>query len=176
MAGNLYNGVALPALPAYDVSAFPYAYISKNTAGTAYILTVAAERPVYGVSPEDSTVTGVYHYGLSGSYLVDGEAWVLQVEADGFVCTADGIGSVIWTNTDILKTDGSVYLAASKPLPRWDRLQSFMRGLALGLSGKPLPTVESVVIAVQLDSILYIKKAPAEVSGGTLILWGGEGE
>lgn len=138
MANKLYNGVSLPTLPEYDTSAFPYAYISKNTAGTAYILTVAAERPVYGVNPEDSTVTGVYHYGLSGSYLVDGGAWVLQVEEEGPVCTADGEGSVIWTNTDILGEDGSVHLAASEPVSTGDWLKSFKMGLALGLCGKPL--------------------------------------
>lgn len=53
--------------------------------------------------------------------------------------------------------------------------QSFKMGLALGLTGKLLPVQEETVIAVRLQNVLYIKKAPAEVSGSTLILWGGKG-
>lgn len=87
----------------------------------------------------------------------------------------------IWTSHDILDADGAVWLPAGEVTPVEETvsdiwLKSFKMGLALGLSGKSLPMKEPVVIAVQLGSILYIKKAPAEVSGSTLILLGGEGE
>ena len=134
MAERLYNGVALPVLPEWDKGAFPYAYIARNIGGTAYVLTVAAERPVYGADPEDSSVGSVYHYGRSASYLVHEGAWLLMEEAEELVHVREDVGTVIWTNTDILRPDGSIYLAAES-----SGMDSFLVGLALGLCGKPLP-------------------------------------
>lgn len=141
MADNLYNGVSLPALPEYDTAGFPFAYIARNAGESACVLTLAEQRPVYGPDPEDSTANSVYHYGMSQSYIVDGGAWVLQAEVETLVHIREDVGAVIWTNTEILKTDGSIYLAASDPITgNW--LRSFKTGLALGLCGKPLPFVE----------------------------------
>ena len=133
MGYRLYNGVSLPVLPEWDKGAFPYAYIAQNIGVTAYILTVAAERPVYGADPEDSSVNSVYHYGRSASYLVHEGAWLLMEEEDELVHVREDVGKVIWTNTDILHLDGSLYLAADS-----DFLGSFQVGLALGLCGKGL--------------------------------------
>ena len=134
MGYRLYNGISLPALPEWDKGAFPYAYIAQNIGVTAYILTVAAERPVYGADPEDSSVGSVYHYGRSASYLVHEGAWLLMEEAEELVHVREDVGTVIWTNTDILRPDGSIYLAAES-----SGMDSFLVGLALGLCGKPLP-------------------------------------
>lgn len=86
----------------------------------------------------------------------------------------------IYTDHDIKDSAGNIWLAAGSVTEavetvteKW--LRSFRVGLALGLTGKLLPVQEETVIAVQLQNVLYIKKAPAEVSGSTLILWGGKG-
>ena len=148
MAERLYNGVSLPALPEWDKGAFPYAYIAQNIGVTAYILTVAAERPVYGPDPEDGSVGSVYHYGRSASYLVHEGAWLLMVEAEELVHVREDVGKVIWTNTDILRPDGSVYLAAES-----SGADSFLAGLALGLCGKPLPFVQKEPVAYLYNGV-----------------------
>ena len=86
----------------------------------------------------------------------------------------------IYTSHDIPDSSGNIWLAAGSVTEavetvteKW--LRSFRVGLALGLTGKLLPVQEETVIAVQLQNVLYIKKAPAEVSGSILILWGGKG-
>ena len=134
MAERLYNGVSLPVLPEWDKGAYPYAYIAQNIGVTAYILTVAAERPVYGPDPLDGSVNSVYHYGRSASSLVHEGAWLLMEEAEELVHVREDVGKVIWTNTDILRPDGSIYLAAESNF-----MGSFQVGLALGLCGTPLP-------------------------------------
>ena len=142
MGERLYNGVSLPALPEWDKGAFPYAYIARNIGVTAYILTVAAERPVYGPDPLDGSVNSVYHYGRSASYLVHEGAWLLMEEEDELVHIREDVGKVIWTNTDILRPDGSIYLAAES-----SEVDGFLLGLALGLCGKPLPIYERIPVA-----------------------------
>lgn len=91
-----------------------------------------------------------------------------------------GVYQRIYTSHDIPDSSGNIWLAAGSVTEavetvteKW--LRSFRVGLALGLTGKLLPVQEETVIAVQLQNVLYIKKAPAEVSGSILILWGGKG-
>lgn len=143
----LYNGHIAPDLPVYDQVEFPYALIvSANEDNTALILMLCVNRPYYGTNPEDSSKKGVYNTGRMQVYTCTNtdDAWIFGFETENPLTANDDDpgGGVIWTRKDILKTDGSVWMAGSEPVPmivseNW--LSSFKMGLALGLVGAPLP-------------------------------------
>lgn len=168
MAKYLYNGFPLPVLPAYDAAAFPYAIIvSANGENTSFILLLCANRPYYGTNPEDSTKTGVYNTGLKKVYTCAKEdsAWAFSMDNENPLTANDDDpgGGIIWTNPDILKTDGSVWMAGTQPVPErvseaWVR--SFKEGLALGLTGAPLPYTGTAEPVAYLYNGVRLPKLP----------------
>lgn len=143
----LYNGHRAPGLPVYDPGDLPYGLIvSANADNTALILMLCVNRPYYGTNPEDSSKTGVYNTGRMLVYTCTDtdEAWTFSTETENPLTANDDDpgGGVLWTLEDILKSDGSVWMAGTQPVPErvseaWVR--SFQEGLALGLTGNPLP-------------------------------------
>ena len=104
----LYNGVRLPKLPEWDRETYPYATLSVLLGNyfCAYRI-----RPYFmgsGISVEQ---TSAYKEAV----LIDGLWDTLE---DGTM-NADVVNMlpVFWTNFDLLNEDGSVYLAASEPVP-----------------------------------------------------------
>lgn len=145
----LYNGIELPALPNWDKAAYPYAVVNKGVKGlyNLYCSSVSftAYEDDYGninVSHENSTMlhyqcmTAEYAYGAS-------DGWVEKSTL------SNDVGGVFWTNADIFFADGTLYLSASDPvpvtIPKWAHMNSFLKGLALGLAGKPLALAKQPV-------------------------------
>lgn len=142
---KLYNGIPLPALPGYNKSVYTHGFIQYGgVAGMeSYSLIVSTASGVMG----DSYTVGEHTYSawvvaanetaaenLSGAYPgISTKEW-LQFE-DGKTVTASTYDNIVWSDFDILKADGSVYLKASKPYD----LDAFKNGLSLGLCGKALP-------------------------------------
>lgn len=142
---RMYNGITLPALPGYNESVYTHGFIQYGgVAGMEiYNLIVSTASGVMG----DSYTVGEHTYSawvvaanetaaenLSGAYPgISTKEW-LQFE-DGKTVTASTYDNIVWSDFDILKTDGSVYLKASKPFD----LDAFKIGLSLGLCGKALP-------------------------------------
>lgn len=128
-----YNGVELPALPEWDREMYPYAYImgfTKST-GISYDFVVCAN-PLTYKKPFLYDYYVVSVYGNGGLFDLDDGEWVLwrmdEPLDKGY--KADEI-PFLWTNHDVLNTtDGSVYLAASDPIPvsapQFDPLSLFM--------------------------------------------------
>lgn len=109
MTKYLYNGIELPALPEYDKTAYPYAVIEKSQyGGELYFFHAFAEAPT--MSGNDITLSGDRVYCSSNS----GEDWGTLYNG---TTISHGKGFIKWSNTDILNADGSVYLAASVPIP-----------------------------------------------------------
>ena len=141
---KLYNGIPLPALPGYNESVYTHGFIQYGgvTGMEIYSLIVSTASGVMG----DSYTVGEHTYSawvvaaneqsaanLSGAYPgISTKEW-LQFE-DGKTVTASTYDNIVWSDFDILKTDGSVYLKASKPFD----LDAFKIGLSLGLCGKSL--------------------------------------
>lgn len=118
MANYRYNGTELPALPNWDKTKYPFAVLFKGS-GNSYTLWVTSYAPYFG-----------YPEGYTSKYLV----WANPVSLERYkpdtgeflfynsgehndLTTAYGGAGVIWTNTDILNEDGSVWFAASDPVP-----------------------------------------------------------
>ena len=156
---HLYNGVPLPPLPEYDTAAYPYAVLDKTNAGTSFLFYAFKSRPYYGTNPADSTKMGVYSSGGAKVYYFVpadcGNEWVHQMDTDNPFAAEDGNeNTLFWTNTDILyEVDGSVWLAASLPVPVADWRRSFLMGLAIGLTGNPLPYAQKEPVAYLYNGV-----------------------
>lgn len=172
-----FNGVELPALPEYDKTEYPYAWITEyrnpQTDKTIYyIFNVASE--VYPHKFEISSYGGwLSAYtpdGIKGDKLqydpTKHDDWYTTGEflkfPDGFngMLVAEG-GHIepldewlreyipIWSNFDILDTDGSVYFTkCDDPVPVEDeddgvQLYSWLIGFLIGLIQKPTLTFDA---------------------------------
>ncbi len=127
MANYLYNGVELPALPKWDKEQYPYAHIEfwpyNGVTVDFYLLCLY------------STVSKVYHpYPNLNEFVITAPfprkefvpsrttVWVdMEDITEGtkacYVNDDNEFHRVIWSNYDIVGEDGTVYLAASAPIP-----------------------------------------------------------
>ena len=115
----LYNGVELPALPGWDKETYPYAAVIKFTNGTIPL----EIRFLVSTSPMVNTAGNMVKTEKPCVRWSYGEAeWTDKTEhpdtGDGTVIVT--MSGAIWANHDILKNDGTVYLAASEPVPVYE--------------------------------------------------------
>ena len=171
MANYLYNGVVLPDINEVwtDKETYPYACITIDTSNgyDLYILSCSAV---------DMFITsgGVVANNGSGKFILyvliaDEDAarendavaneWCLAGENEGNTLfgTPD---SLIYSNRDILNTDGTVYLAASEPVPVDNNITipdkaSFMLGYLTGQRLRKMRVIEPVIEATQTEDELY---------------------
>lgn len=128
----LYNGVRLPKLPESEL---PYAVVEEwestfdGYTGKVFFLSFYSEKiewkqegeqwfmpgKVLTYSTTDSAKIAEYYDRISGPGAVGLNVWGTCTEEDGIA--AD---NPIWTNTDFINADGSVYLAASEPIPVYE--------------------------------------------------------
>lgn len=152
MAKALYNGYELPALPEYDTETYPYAFIYYvgETPTLCTLVLVPADATVSYPDDSSAILINTSYYQSYSARSVD-DAW----EDDGITETSGSIylikpmdefptdyTVVQWTNFNIYTKDEELLLAASDPVPIPESgfdLRSWLTGLALGLSGKPLP-------------------------------------
>lgn len=115
MSNYLYNGVELPALPNWDKALYPYVYISNGFSGIGRKF-VCFQNIEYGVNdsgyyclviPAGTGMSGLYSDGQWKTPTVTTTDTRITIPNDAFV----------WANFDVLNEDGSVYLAASEPVP-----------------------------------------------------------
>lgn len=152
MANMLYNGVELPALPGWDRTQYPYAFISGNpedTAPTRYLF-VIAEPVRYGSFYGNMAIMPTVVNCQTMRYIINStnDAWELY-GTNPYGAPELITYHALWTSHDITNTnDNTVYLAASEPVdpnapsePTYDRT-AFLSGLAMGLCGKGNPTFE----------------------------------
>lgn len=110
MTNYLYNGVKLPALPEWDKTTYPYAYLCNHD-GT-YMLVLAKD--IKGVNSSG------YLHSIYGSneliYALEDGTWVIS----SFVGNMHGL---FWASTDVYYVSGTgslagtLYLSATDPIP-----------------------------------------------------------
>jgi hypothetical protein len=137
----LYNGVRLPKLPEWDKTAYPYAVIYT------YHGESEKQNPVYRLVLSDTPFSIVYRTIAFTGATYDALKWVGNYTAKWKIATwdywdVDGYGAdgsifavddetdaVVWANTDICYANdysgdetiaGTVYLAASEPVPVYE--------------------------------------------------------
>lgn len=125
----MYNGIQLPKLPKLDRETYPYAHIEMDVSTKVYHLRIHAV-PIVVANDElsyTSFATDVWMNYFSG------------IDEWGFSLTSSNGDSershklnretgmvLVWADYDIFKADGSVYLAASDPIPVLQRIPSAM--------------------------------------------------
>lgn len=134
MANYLYNGVELLDIRTkwaseYDGVPAPYGIIaSKNGSYVLYVSSVPFVRVNQRVQLNDAGIYVKYRYST-----VSGAAWLAN--GQGLNPHDLNCDEYIWTSHDILNEDGSVYLAASDPIPVGGEPidpTSFMQGWLVG--------------------------------------------
>lgn len=128
MPNYLYNDIELPKLPEWDKTAYPYAVIVKQGYFRNYYKLRCYSSETYYIDAED----GKRKLGGEGVSAIEyrvlaTEATASTWESVGEVDTAtvvgehgvstDNSGVLLWANFDVTNEDGSVYLAASDPVP-----------------------------------------------------------
>lgn len=111
MANFLFNGVPLPALPEWDKTTYFYAYMYHGSGGDFFA--IAKRRSEPWVDGEGVDVVAFYDLML---YKVSGSAWVFLSNRDSMMHSLKTT-DIFWVNTDLYHTDGTLYLAASDPIP-----------------------------------------------------------
>lgn len=111
MKTYLYNGVKLPALPAWTTDLMNRELTNALIAQTSdgLYLAHASYNPIT-FDGENYHVTGSRSYSM----IINGEWTPFELAAGGEYYDN---GVCVWSNHDILNGDGSVYLAASVPIP-----------------------------------------------------------
>lgn len=117
IGGYSYNGTILPKLPEWDRETYPYAYIYSDSSPAA--------SPYY-LCINDGGVprwNGREFYHASDGYGYRYDAingvWVVR-SSGGYAITSHAAASIIWSNYDTLDAYGSLYLAASEPIPVYE--------------------------------------------------------
>ena len=126
----LYNGVQLPDINAVwtdEMKAlYPYAYMYEMAGFGAYMIAFASfEMYKDGKQIFTKTAGEVIHAtylpGMYDDWYSDGIAQEVKENELAFDEEEDQFFTAIsWTSHDILNTDGSVYLAASEPVPVYE--------------------------------------------------------
>lgn len=109
----LYNGVVLPKLPEWDRETYPYAMIRcSQTDSAKYMLEVSASAIAFDALPAE----GVRIDPPSAQYATRDDGWELSSmrETAEYFFNND---TIRWTNHDFFYADGTLYLAASDPVP-----------------------------------------------------------
>lgn len=115
----LYNGVELPALPEWDKNVYPYAVI-YNTGWGSYYFIVSKNR----LYIQNTTIDGSSRPFLW--YLAECPSWLKSDTEDlwtdrglyKYEGTLISTGAyVLWSNHDIRNPNGTIYIAASDPIP-----------------------------------------------------------
>lgn len=178
MANYLYNGVELPKLPAWQKSTYPYVTIElfRSDEGIDFGEGVVITSEQYLAIALLSKKPVIYN---GRKCVLDGSSDVIQwcatnsqefAQLAGIPCDAWAImgayttgnsysfESVLWTSTDILHTDGTVYLAASEPVP-------------VAGSGEPelpdRPEADSACYAVGMRAMTALADAVRSATGKT---------
>lgn len=114
----LYSGVELPILPDWDQETYPYAtvVVSETFTGLYFTTTpysiIATDDGKYGIINRSEMTATVYK--------PQDDAWSI-IASDMTLEAGESAGSIdgwtVWTNYDLLNSDGTVYQAASNPIP-----------------------------------------------------------
>lgn len=119
----LYNGVRLPKLPEWDKETYPYAWIYQAISSGTYYLRIS-DTPVvrrlypdYGTASFYSSGTGCRFNNTNGKWEQFDIEW--GEPFDNYFPESRYL--TIWVNQDMLNSDGTVYLAASAPIPVYEK-------------------------------------------------------
>lgn len=137
-----YNDIFLPDLPEYDAAAYPYACIQWIPySGAGYIAHLRySDRPFHAAGGIVTNTSGSVIFVQTYSSSYTDFSWRKAYPLPNPTLSLPE-QTVIWCNADISDESGSIFLAASEPIPTRDgtapdfRLSSWLIGMVIGLAG-----------------------------------------
>ena len=114
----LYNGVRLPALPEWDREAYPYAFIAHTA--KQYIYFFVLDEPTY-----HNGTDGVWYITAVSHSVTDYKNPSEWSPMSGNTIDRACI-NLMWSNFDMLKSNGSIALAASDPIPIYNEPVNYL--------------------------------------------------
>lgn len=116
MSNYIYNGTELPALPEWDKETYPYAYLAVQGSSMAYLYMFRDPKHlIYDNLGAMCTIVSTGETYLKSNSIGGkdfGEPTEITATFDQPLHSA-----IAWANYNILTADGTVYLAASEPIP-----------------------------------------------------------
>lgn len=112
-----YNGTELPALPEYDTTAYPYAFIFTNSSGTTNFY--YSNQPFHGYSSVMDLVTNLTDCTL-GTYKISNGAWIVGTAPQEYATKVIATNIPFWANYDVLDSREQLWCAASDPVPIYE--------------------------------------------------------
>lgn len=161
MSFYLYNGIKLPVLPS---TAYQFAYIKKESA--VYRLFLLDSEAVW-IGLEmfgDGNANGLQYICST-----DGTEWTVAEDTTSVI--ADSNYPCIWCNTDMVKgiADGTIYLAASAPIPvtAWKfNLQDLLSGMAAAAASRGV--LRRTPIAYLYNGVQLPKTVGTSITGSII--------
>lgn len=125
----LYNGVRLPALPEFD----GYAHMVVHKIGDTFYMrayenkpTTTLYKPIFYPAYDRLVADGEWH----SAHMEESEAgdyWFTHSEpSDDSKGAVLAIAEIVWANFDVLNSDGTLYLAASDPIPIYNEPVNYL--------------------------------------------------
>lgn len=102
----LYNGVRLPKLPEWDREIYPYAAIAVKSNGD------------YLFFYKDTAIT--VDANGAPSITSTARSYATRTQWTDFVKDYSSAVRIVWANSDIYTTDGTLFLASSDPVPTYE--------------------------------------------------------
>lgn len=107
----LYNGEVFPALPEWDKTNYPYAFISNGSLVVTKTLPHSHNDEYPRMAWDIADGVHAIRYSANGMRT----EWNAPYSMNGAVNYQEGLAT--WANFDVYGTDGTLYLAASNPVP-----------------------------------------------------------
>ena len=112
-----YGTVELPALPEYDTTAYPYAFIFTSSSGTTYLY--YSNQPFHGYSSVMDLVTNKTDCTM-GTYKISDGVWIAGTAPKEYATKAVTTNIPFWANYDVLDSREQLWCAASEPVPIYE--------------------------------------------------------
>ena len=120
----LYNGVRLPKLPLWDTSTYPYAYISYQPKYRHYSVDCSTTPAYYEPNGAWGPCFSIRNPSIGCGLFTDWSNWLTFDNDGGFLIGMESPDeddtTLVWCNHDVTYDDGTVFLAASDPVPVYE--------------------------------------------------------
>lgn len=117
----LYNGIKLPVLPVWDSQIYKYAFITDSSIYATHTarLYIFSDYEYRDADANNRYIefTPSYEYSIIYYDVFEEGDWSQKTDIEQKSVL---IGNIDWANFDVIKSDGSVKLMASEPIPVYE--------------------------------------------------------
>lgn len=135
----LYNGVQLPPLPEWDREMYPYAVLTRWSR-ERWRVYYSPEKAIYKGSVSNPLILTPDSGAPVIEHILNDGVWGEGIAKEDWAMT-NIITEYWWANHDILNDDGTLYLAASDPIPVYEPDEPEKQLIGYSYNGVVLPDI-----------------------------------